>query len=236
VGLLKGLPPYAFASTNSATIGPVSTSLWRPLAATINWGDNTPVTQGTVVFDTLGIVQVIGKHTYAVAGTFPVTVDVTANPPPGSLAPVQLYVIHSTADVTQNSQGGVTITPTVNVPFTGTVGTFVDASATPLSSGNTTPVTPVAGVFVATINWGDNQTSVGQVVADSTVPGQYDVIGTHTYTTVGTFGIVIQVTEQLPPPPVGPEPLAVAPDWIVLFTTIDSTAIVGPGTTTGSNA
>jgi hypothetical protein len=89
---------------------------------------------------------------------------------------------------------------------------------------------------VATINWGDNQTSVGQVVADSTVPGQYDVIGTHTYTTVGTFGIVIQVTEQLPPPPVGPEPLAVAPDWIVLFTTIDSTAIVGPGTTTGSNA
>jgi hypothetical protein len=226
VGLLKGLSPIV--SPMVMTVGGPGPAMWPALTATINWGDNTPVTQGQVVFDSLSIVQVQGTHTYGGAGKFAVTVDVVQDPPAGSLAPSRLYVINSTADVTQNSVGGVTITPTVNQPFTGTVGTFVDSSASPLAGG----LSPIAKTFRAAIDWGDGQITIAQVVQDPTVAGQYDVIGTHTYTTVATFHIKIMVTEVLAPPVTpGPTPLGGATGLSFLFTTIDSTAIVQPDAT-----
>src|SRR3982751_6200469 len=43
------------------------------------------------------------------------------------------------------------------------------------------PAPQLAGSYVATIDWGDGQTSTARVKADGTVAGQFDVIAKHRY-------------------------------------------------------
>lgn len=201
VGMIRGLTP--------ATL-PL-------LKATINWGDSTPATAGVLSFDSAGVLHVQGQHTYAKAGAFPLTVSVIQNPPPGSMAPSKLYVINSKAQVSQNSVGGVTIHSVPNQPFSGVVGTFTFALASPVNY-----------VLNAVINWGDGQSSVGKIVVTTT--GAYSVLGTHTYAAVGTYRINIVVTAR---PPAGPTPTPTAtPTLVIMVANILSTAIVSSLTPT----
>lgn len=66
-------------------------------SATINWGDGTPVTLGTVT-DVGGLITVSGSHAYAAAGQFPVTVTLADNTPGTALA-----TAHTTANVDQDT-------------------------------------------------------------------------------------------------------------------------------------
>ncbi len=197
VGMITGLSP----------------ALLPRLSATVQWGDNTTVApqKATLVFDSAGVLHVQGVHTYAKAGTFAVTVNVILAPPAGSLSLTQLYTINSTAIVTQNSQGGVTIYPPLKQPFAAVVGTFTFAS--PVAS-------PLSPSLSAQIQWGDGGASTGQVVRNT--DGTYSVIGAHTYNAVGTYRIIVLVTEQTPIT----APAGVSGGPILLLDTIYSTAIV----------
>jgi PKD repeat protein len=149
--------------------------------ATIDWGDGTPVTPGTIAqSDT--VFFVIGQHTYDDEGTFTVTVVINESAGPGTATAT------TTATVTESD--GLTGTPTTfsapaGVSFTATVGNFSDTF---------TPNT--VSDFTAMINWGDATMSVGTIVA--TGPGMYQVSGTHTYAAPGTYSVVVTLSDDKP--------------------------------------
>jgi hypothetical protein len=49
--------------------------------------------------------------------------------------------------------------------------------------------------FTATIDWGDGTSSAGEVSIDSNVLTKFDVRGTHTYSAIGDFPVVVRVTD-----------------------------------------
>src|SRR5262249_24087356 len=119
-----------------------------------------------------------GSNTYAEEGKFPTTVTIT----------------HGTGTVTVTGQAtvtdaplsatGVTLSTTQGSPLTQvTVARFTDAkSNAPLSD------------FTATISWGDGQTSVGTVVAETATT--FAVRGTHTYQLPGTNSVIVQINDR----------------------------------------
>jgi uncharacterized protein (TIGR03118 family) len=84
---------------------------------------------------------------------------------------------------------GVSIAPTQGSAFNGTVAIFSDADP----QGNLSQ-------YSATVSWGDGTTSSSssgvQIVAAANVPHQFDVIGTHTYTSTGTFNLTVTVSDS----------------------------------------
>lgn len=165
----SGLPIDAFAGVEFS--GPVatftSTLTDRTLAdyaATINWGDGT-VTAGTLSLADDGVtVLVDGVHTYATAGSFPVSVTI-------STAGVDDAVANTTANVLGNLiANGVNFTRPEDVAFTETVAVFYGAGS--------------AADYTATIVWGDGTTTAGTIVATD---AGFEVVGTHTYATQGNF-------------------------------------------------
>jgi len=76
----------------------------------------------------------------------------------------------------------VIITPTAGIPFTGTVGTFIDTDP----NGNFHD-------FAALIDWGDGHTSPGRISAAG--GGGFNISGSNTYTTPGAFQITFTVED-----------------------------------------
>src|SRR2546423_447666 len=129
------------------------------------------------------------------------------------VAPPAVYAVPPAAPGSGVESHGVTLHEQAGKEFTAEVGSFVFPA-------------PGNGLG-ASIDWGDGATSAGTLKADGPVGVDqinYDVIGTHTYAKPGTYAIRVTVTRQLGPPG------SMAP--IQLITTIDSKAIVGPGSTT----
>jgi hypothetical protein len=149
--------------------------------ASIDWGDGTPVTAGTIAqSDTVFIV--LGQHTYSDDGIFTVTVTISDVAPGTGTASTT-----STATVTEAD--GLSGTPTMfsaptGVSFTTTVASFTD-----------TFTSNVPGDFVATINWGDATTSAGTVTGGA---GAFQVSGTHTYAASGTYSVIVTLTDDAP--------------------------------------
>ena len=147
-------------------------------AATVDWGDGTPSTPGTITFNAAtGVFTVSGNHTYtARSGTFPITVTVNHE----NASPV---TVTSTAVVGDAllAASPVPVFGTEGAPLTNVdVATFTDPD--PSSS---------AGDFVTTINWGDGTSTAGTVVKDAS--GTYHVQGSHTYTEENATPIPIAV-------------------------------------------
>jgi hypothetical protein len=74
------------------------------------------------------------------------------------------------------------VTPTVGVPFTGTVATFSDSDP----NGN-------AKDYTATINWGDGHFSLGTITKNA--QGGFDVSGTNTYAIPANFTIDVDIAD-----------------------------------------
>src|SRR4029077_11007285 len=68
--------------------------------------------------------------------------------------------------------------------FTGAVASFTDSDAA-----------NVPGDFVATIDWGDGNTTAGTVTGGG---GTFTVSGTHTYANAGVFTVTVTLTEDAP--------------------------------------
>ncbi len=148
--------------------------------ATINWGDGTAPTQGSISSVGYATFGVVGQHTYASVGTYPITVTIV------SLGG-QSVVVNSEAIATALP---VTVLPTIVTGSAGqslgspTVATFLDPY-----------FTDTAGDFQAVINWGDATASVGLVLAQGN--GVFSVVGDHTYQAPGTYSLSVQVIRKL---------------------------------------
>ena len=173
--------------------------------ASINWGDGTPTSGGTIVANGTTSYDVTGGHTYAEPGTYTVgvtvttlgstgsttvsgtTINVTSNGPVNSVPDP----IPSTADVAAaqppvnsvENLTGLAISAVQDKEFTTDVATFTDTSSV-----------AVASDFLASINWGDGTTTAGTITEDAS--DTFYVSGTHTYTTAGSFTPVVTIKDQ----------------------------------------
>jgi hypothetical protein len=185
-GTVEGqvLPATTQIATFSNTGYP--TNVASDFTATINWGDGTPVTAGTVVSLGGGSFGVQGGHTYAEEGSFTASI-VVADDAPGTAS----ITITGTIDILNAPLTGtaVTLHGTEGAPLTNVdVATFVDAD--PLGDPND---------MVATIDWGDGSpVTAGTVVQDAQLPPgggtSFHVQGSHTYTEEKTANYPVTVT------------------------------------------
>jgi hypothetical protein len=146
------------------------------LVATIDWGDGSQTTPGTVS-GSAGAFTVSGTHTYATAVTETATVTLSDDAP-GTATATATTTVHV---VEGTLQGAVALTSTTeHVAFAGTVATLTDTNPTDLASG-----------FTATINWGDGTTAAGTV---SGANGSFTVTGGHSYADEGSDPLSVTVT------------------------------------------
>lgn len=147
--------------------------------ATIDWGDgaiNAGVITPTGTPGTFAITP-DAVHTFGLAATYPVTVQVISLGGSRGSATQNVQVLD--APIVQVP--GNPITGVAGNPFSGVVVTFTQFPLTPPSS------------FTASINWGDGVISPGTVAAGSN--GQFTVSGTHTFVINNTFTVQVTITD-----------------------------------------
>jgi uncharacterized protein (TIGR03118 family) len=132
--------------------------------ATIDWGDATPSSPGTI--SSAGGFQVSGTHTYALGGTYTATVTIDDSGSSTAVAKSKMVVADYALTAT-----GVAVTGSEGQTFSGPVATFVDTNP---DGGNLAD-------YTATITWGDGGTSDGAISGSA---GNYTVSGTHFFTDV----------------------------------------------------
>jgi len=142
---------------------------------TINWGDGSQPTAGSVVFNGTSWI-VLGSHLYSEEGGY--TVTVTVNDPNHDSGQGPAAVGDAAINVTANNCSALTYQP-----FNGPVGTLVDSAA---SSDPT-------ATFSVVIQWGDGMHSNGSVNKNT---NPWTLIGGHTYTAVGTYNLTVTVTDD----------------------------------------
>lgn len=148
-------------------------------SATIDWGDGTAATNGTVSGGS-GSFQVIGTHTYTASGPFAVTVTLSDDAPGTAKA-----IVTSIAQVAAGlSATAINISPSEGASFSGFVANFFDSDTSKTSAS-----------FTTTINWGDGTTSAGTIAGGS---GSFTLSGQHTYADEGSFTLSVTVSENAP--------------------------------------
>jgi RHS repeat-associated protein len=145
---------------------------------TIAWGDGSTSTATAVALPD-GTFAVPGQHSYAEAGYYPIVIEVD-DPGGATLAGTTWAEI---ADPDLTAQGGNVFglagLPTGDV----VVATGADAAAPP-------------GDYRAVIDWGDGSTSLGELRASAARPGDYQVVGNHTYAAAGSYPIRTAIDED----------------------------------------
>lgn len=168
----------------SGTVMDFTASDAGPFTATINWGDATPPTAGTVTPLGGGSFQVAATatpHTYPEDGSYTVSVQ-----------------INDTADAT--SANNSTTAKVSEAVLTATGSSFSKpegSSATVTTATFTDPGSPdPASSFTASIDWGDGTTTAGTVNGTA---GSYFVTGNHAYADEGTFTVTTTFFENSDP-------------------------------------
>ena len=109
----------------------------------------------------------------------------TWGPLPGSplkIPSVLLATIHSTAIISPDTDGPVTLTETAGKSFTAKVGSFDFRS--------------IDLVLSATVDWGDGTHSAGKISGNFST-GEWNVLGTHTYAKAGTYKVAVKVLSHV---------------------------------------
>jgi hypothetical protein len=226
--VLTAQPTAISANANQAFSGKVATftdadasALAGDFSATIDWGDGA-TSAGTVIGGN-GTFSVVGSHTFAAGGEFPVAVSVADKPPGTATA-----AANDVAEVT-------TSTPPLFVTIPLDLGSFLDLFEPEITEfenrfqlntaveDTANADVPVAGFvanagdtaadFVATITWGDGTTTFGTVnqvdsqtfsfgnpIFPSLTVNEFVVTGTHTYVDEGKFPInvdIVRTTDNL---------------------------------------
>jgi uncharacterized repeat protein (TIGR01451 family) len=149
-------------------------------SATIDWGDGSATSAGTISGPTGGPFTVRGSHTYADEGTYTVTVHITDSDSTNA------------ADATSTAHvADATLTPGPLSLTGGTEGSGATTASFTFTDAN--PVSTVAD-FTATISWGDATSSAGTVSGPT--GGPYTVTGSHTYADEGSYPVTVMVTDD----------------------------------------
>jgi len=172
----------SFNGTVATFIDSDKTKISSAFTTSIDWGDGTSPTAGTVSGGS-GSFTLTGQHTYADERKAIFTVTVSENPPGTATATAQGNASAGEADVL-SSGSPVTFSAFVGTPRTGTVANFTDSDTVNTASD-----------FTAIISWGDGTSSAGTVSGGS---GSFSVSGTHTYANTGNFPLTVQLTEDAP--------------------------------------
>jgi hypothetical protein len=146
---------------------------------TVNWGDGTSG-QGGLVDEGGGNFYIVGSHAYQGEGGH-YQISFTVNQTDLSLSGQN----SSTAVVTDSpveAQGGYSVTASSDNVQNVLVATFVDPA------GNDS-----ADDYQATIDWGDQSASAGNIVFDST-KGVFDVYGSHSYDQSAYYQIHVTIS------------------------------------------
>jgi hypothetical protein len=146
--------------------------------ATIDWGDGSPTSAGTISGPTGGPFTVTGTHTYVEEGSYAVAVTITENSDLTNTA-----TANSTADIADAPIHASCAAPAA-IPqnYTGPVATVTDEN----------PFAPQID-FTASIDWGDGTTTAGVVTGP--IGGPFTVTGSHAYATTGFFTITTKVDD-----------------------------------------
>ena len=155
--------------------------------ATIDWGDGTATTTGTVT-GANGSFTVDGGHTFMSEGFFNATVTIVRTADNSQLvlgAPVEV-----TGDDTLTGSSAATITGNPNVALT-------DVVVATFSDSNT--ITP-ANDFTTAIDWGDGTTTTGTLTGSN---GSFTVTGSHTYAAAGGYTVTTFMNDIVPDTAVG---------------------------------
>jgi hypothetical protein len=139
-------------------------------SATIDWGDGTPTSPGTIAGD-----AVSGSHTYADEDSYSVTVTVD------DLDGTFTFTPTATVGDAALSATSAAFSVVKRTAFGATVATFTDAN----------PAADV-GDFTASIDWGDGQVTTGAISAQ---PGGFAVAGTHAYKGKGDYPVTVLVQD-----------------------------------------
>jgi hypothetical protein len=167
-----------FTGTVATFTDPDRASTAAEYSATIDWGDGTQPTPGTISGQG-GQFTVSGTHTYAEQGTYSVTITITDVDNRNNNATV---ISRARVSDAQLSSTCATM-PVSTQTYAGRTAMFTDQSSTGTLND-----------FSATIDWGDGSTSAGTIAGG---PGNtpYTVSGTHTYASTGTFLISTTIAD-----------------------------------------
>jgi streptogramin lyase len=175
---VEGLPFNGQVATFTSG-NPLATASFY--AATIDWGDGSPVSAGTITEDATRTFHVTGSHTYPEEGTFTPVVTVLGVTSTAVISPVA-----TVADAPLSPALGAPISGVEGGPISAIVATFTDANPN-----------GVVADFAATIHWGDGTSSVGtvSVVGASPNGGVFSVFGIHTYAEEGTYPVIVTISD-----------------------------------------
>jgi hypothetical protein len=141
---------------------------------TINWGDGTQPSTGTLDANTR---QLTGTHTYTEEGVYHASFTYINSDGTPETHPFDVKV--QDAPLTAS---GIPVDATAGVPFTGGLATFTDAD----------PNGEVLD-YTATINWGDGSATAGSIGAVLT--GGFAVTASHTYMSPGAYQTSVTITD-----------------------------------------
>jgi cyclophilin family peptidyl-prolyl cis-trans isomerase len=163
--------------------------------ATINWGDGTTPTPGTITRDDDGLFRIRGNHTYAVAGRYKTLISIESNL--NATGSVRKGVLKRVVGKSAVADGAITgeekvLVGKVNENLGGggiVVATFSDADTRDVKED-----------FIATIDWGDGvihrSTDLEDQVLITGQSGQFSVAGTHKYADAGTYPITVTLEDR----------------------------------------
>jgi uncharacterized protein (TIGR03118 family) len=172
----------AFAAFGSADLPSPLANPLPSYTATIDWGDGSSTSAGTVVPTGNGGFLVVGNHSYSAPGTD--DYQVTIRDASGNTATATGTVQVTAADLVAHAVPMVSHQLAIDNAI---VAGFVDAGG-----GD-----PLAN-YTATIDWGDGSTSAGTVSNADPTPtavGFYNVAGSHTYTAAGDYTLTITIND-----------------------------------------
>ena len=183
----------AFTAQVGAFTDPNLLGTLSDFAVTINWGDLSPTSTGTVTQAVNGTFSVSGAHTYASEGSFPVTFSVKDSG--GGLLTAATGVNVTVNDAPLTAAGSSLVGSEGSaIPATALVATFTDTDP------NGTVADFTTGGGSVTINWGDGTPVAAVAAAGITAAGApngvtFNVAAGHTYIEEGSYKITVLVTD-----------------------------------------
>ncbi len=157
---------------------PVATDPVSSYTATIDWGDGTAPTSGTITLSGITF-TVSGAHTYAEEGEYLLTIEVADEDGSTGVATSVALVADAPLIAT-----GVPVSAVPETLFTGPVARFRDLNpAAPLSD------------FTVVVDWGDGTPPTAGDMSGPDLDGVFTVTASHVYDEDGTFQITVQISD-----------------------------------------